>query len=603
MSAQNSLNMKQPPIQSTAGAVPIRNEKGEISMEKVKVKRYVSGKRPDYAPMESSDEEEEDFQFIKKGKDAEPEELEEEVVSDPRLKRLQNRVSEDVEERLARHRQIAEPEVVMESSSESEEEGWLPDREESSEEEEEEVDDEEIERRRAMMRQRAQERKNEDMEIMEVEEEGKSGEESESESEYEEYTDSEDEAEPRLKPVFIRKKDRATVAEREAEELRQKELEAEAKKQVEERRHYTLKIVEEEAKKEFEENRRTIAALEALDTDGENEEEEYEAWKVRELKRIKRDREAREAMEREKAEIERFHNLTRKDRATVAEREAEELRQKELEAEAKKQVEERRHYTLKIVEEEAKKEFEENRRTIAALEALDTDGENEEEEYEAWKVRELKRIKRDREAREAMEREKAEIERFHNLTEEERRAELRSNGKLITNKASKGKYKFLQKYYHRGAFFMNEEQDVFKRDFSAPTLEDHFNKTILPKVMQLRSNGKLITNKASKGKYKFLQKYYHRGAFFMNEEQDVFKRDFSAPTLEDHFNKTILPKVMQVKNFGRSGRTKYTHLVDQDTTSFDSAWAQETAQNSKFFKQKAGGVRDVFDRPAVKRKT
>lgn len=69
-------------------------------MEKVKVKRYVSGKRPDYAPMESSDEEEEDFQFVKKGKDAEPEmEMEEEDVSDPRLRRLLNRVSEDVEER------------------------------------------------------------------------------------------------------------------------------------------------------------------------------------------------------------------------------------------------------------------------------------------------------------------------------------------------------------------------------------------------------------------------------------------------------------------------------------------------------------------------
>lgn len=75
---------------------------GEISMEKVKVKRYVSGKRPDYAPMESSDEEEEDFQFVKKGKDAEPEmEMEEEDVSDPRLRRLLNRVSEDVEERYA----------------------------------------------------------------------------------------------------------------------------------------------------------------------------------------------------------------------------------------------------------------------------------------------------------------------------------------------------------------------------------------------------------------------------------------------------------------------------------------------------------------------
>lgn len=58
----------------------------------------------------------------------------------------------------------------------------------------------------------------------------------------------------------------------------------------------------------------------------------------------------------------------------------------------------------------------------------------------------------------------------------------------------------------------------------------------------------------------------------------------------------------KVKNFGRSGRTKYTHLVDQDTTSFDSAWAQESAQNTKFFKQKAAGVRDVFDRPTVKKR-
>jgi len=31
-----------------------------------------------------------------------------------------------------------------------------------------------------------------------------------------------------------------------------------------------------------------------------------------------------------------------------------------------------------------------------------------------------------------------------------------------------------------------------------------------------------------------------------DKEDDVLKRDFSAPTLEDHFNKTVLPKVMQV---------------------------------------------------------
>lgn len=85
----------------TGPLVTARVPAGELSMEKVKVKRYVSGKRPDYAPMESSEEEDEEFQFIKKAKEqeVEPEEQEEELANDPRLRRLQNRIAEDVEER------------------------------------------------------------------------------------------------------------------------------------------------------------------------------------------------------------------------------------------------------------------------------------------------------------------------------------------------------------------------------------------------------------------------------------------------------------------------------------------------------------------------
>ncbi|CAN0321650.1 unnamed protein product [Lampetra fluviatilis] len=443
------------PIQSTAGAVPVYNEKGELSMEKVKVKRYISGKRPDYAPMESSDEEEgeDDFKLRRLPKEADRDSERDPpallssssstAANDARLKRLQARqLEDDVEERLARHRQIVEPEVLEEEEDDDDDDDDdddrripLADREDTSEEEEEEIDDEEIERRRTLMRERAKEREDDETELLDVEDEAKSGGESGSESEYEEYTDSEEEAEPLLKPVFIRKKERLTVQEKELQTQKQKEQEAENKRVVEERRKYSLKIVEEEARREFEENRRTLAALDTIDTDNENDEEEYETWKVRELKRVKRDREEREAAEKDKLELDRMHTMT----------------------------------------------------------------------------------------------------------EEERRAELRAN----------------------------------------------------PKV---------ITNRVSKGKYKFLQKYYHRGAFFMDEEENVYKRDFTEPTLEDHFDKTILPKVMQVKNFGRSGRTKYTHLVDQDTTAFDSAWAQDNAQNTKFYKQKAAGVRDIFDRPAVKKR-
>jgi len=438
------------PIQSTAGAVPVKNEKGEISMEKVKVSRYVSGKRPEYAPDTSDEEDDEhvEFSLTKQqgaGGEADGDYSKSDVVEreDRRLRRLQTRHHEDVdsdddrEARVMRHRQMLEPEVLATGDDDVE----MRRRDESSsDEEEEELDDEEIERRRELLRQKVRVVKKEE-EVLGVEEEKESGDESgqdaDDSSEYEEYSGSEEEdTGPRLKPVFVRKKDRITIQEKEKELQKLKDSEAEAKRLATERRQQTLKLVDQEIRRELEQERQTKAE----DCD-----------------------------------------------------------------------------------------------------AIKSDAENDEEEYEAWKVRELKRIKRDRDERENIEREKAELERVHHMTEEERRQEQKLN----------------------------------------------------PKV---------VTNKAAKGKYKFLQKYYHRGAFFLDKDDEVLKRDFSAPTLEDHFEKTVLPKVMQVKNFGRSGRTKYTHLVDQDTTQFDAPWADNSALNIKFHANISAGMKQTFERPAVKKR-
>jgi len=105
-----------------------------------------------------------------------------------------------------------------------------------------------------------------------------------------------------------------------------------------------------------------------------------------------------------------------------------------------------------------------------------------------------------------------------------------------------------------------------------------------------------------KKKWKFLQKYYHAGAFFKEgEEGDVQVRDYSGATGEDLIDKTLLPKVMQVKNFGRSGRTKYTHLVDQDTTDWKAGWATNDSLSAKY-NQKLGGMHGSIDKPSLKRK-
>ena len=434
----------------TGGAVPIRNDKGEVVMQKVKVQRYVAGKRPKYAPDSDTDEELEERTSEKSSdeEDAAPTtsrhipNVDLSQVDDRRLKRLMD-VDNERRERPTRHRQVAEPVILEagqdEDENDQEEEEAEPKQEPKadSDNEEDDIDEEERMRKRLELKKRALQRQEELMVVEDEQKQQSDGSEEESDETDEtetdeEYSDSEDEIAPRLKPVFVRKSDRVTIQEKEALEEKEKELEAERGK---------------------------------------------------------------------------------------------------LRLEAKKE-------TKKIIEMEVAKEKLSEKENDDNIQCdFDTDGENNEEDYEMWKLRELRRIKRDRDERDALEKEKQEILRVRNMTEEER-------------------------------------------------------------AEYLKANPKVLVNEANKGKYKYLQKYYHRGAFFMDEDDEVFKRNFAEPTLEDHFDKTILPKVMQVKNFGMSGRTKYTHLLDQDTTrKEDNPWANQ----EKFIMGKGGGTKQVFSKPTAKK--
>lgn len=95
---------------------------GEISMQKVKVHRYVSGKRPDYAQDLRSDSESDVEDFIERrnhitsAPSPEPVKSDDEM-NDPRLRRLKI-IENDTEVRPERRRHIVEPEVLESSEDE-----------------------------------------------------------------------------------------------------------------------------------------------------------------------------------------------------------------------------------------------------------------------------------------------------------------------------------------------------------------------------------------------------------------------------------------------------------------------------------------------------
>ncbi|KAL8719263.1 MAG: hypothetical protein Q9225_003722 [Loekoesia sp. 1 TL-2023] len=140
---------------------------------------------------------------------------------------------------------------------------------------------------------------------------------------------------------------------------------------------------------------------------------------------------------------------------------------------------------------------------VDADEVDDTDDIDPEMERAAWKLRELKRIKRDREAIEEAEKEREEIERRRNLTKEEREAEDRAFlEQQKEEREGKGKMGYMQKYFHKGAFFQDDAkaEGLDRRDIMGSRYQDDVvNRELLPQYMQIRD----MTRLGRKGRTKY----------------------------------------------------------------------------------------------------
>jgi microfibrillar-associated protein 1 len=178
----------------------------------------------------------------------------------------------------------------------------------------------------------------------------------------------------------------------------------------------------------------------------------------------------------------------------------------------------------------------------------DTDNLDDLTEYESWKLRELRRIKIQFEEDEKKLKEKLELERRRNLTDEQRKEENLRLGSDDTLKPFKSKLNFLQKFYHKGVFFQQEGKEdlshIYNRDYNLPTWEDKVDRSNLPKILQVR-----------------------RGLQF------------------------------------KKGRTKYTHLTGEDTTNFDPNFKVPDFISNKFMSNLGGyKAQNDFDLTKKKRK-
>jgi microfibrillar-associated protein 1 len=185
----------------------------------------------------------------------------------------------DRDEAVARHRQIRQAEIVF---TREEDKADLEAAELEEDEDEDEDDEAIVERRQRIKEQQLPRQREEEAAL---EEELEDEDDKEEESQYKTGSEEDYGGVAMIKPVFVPKAERDTIAEREKLEAEEAAFQEAMKKKLQERKVETKQLVVEEIRKEeeIEKNQEAEGDSGEIHTDDEtNVAEEYEAWKVRE---------------------------------------------------------------------------------------------------------------------------------------------------------------------------------------------------------------------------------------------------------------------------------------------------------------------------------
>lgn len=92
-----------------------------------------------------------------------------------------------------------------------------------------------------------------------------------------------------------------------------------------------------------------------------------------------------------------------------------------------------------------------------------------------------------------------------------------------------------------------------------------------------------------------MQKYYHKGAFYQDNDDEVFNRDYNLPTPMEMQDKSLLPQILQkrVGNFGKKGQSKYTHLTNEDTSDLNPLTRPDESL-LEFWKRRTAGYKGSY---------